>query len=92
MPALVFTNRSGQNTTEINAMSTCFLQEIPNCGQEKEECIANATLKDKDCLIPCDGLYADIENFSLKQITMAGCGSNILYSSYLNTYYQVSKS
>ena len=92
MPALVFTNRSGQNITEINAMSTCFLQEIPNCGQEKEECIKNATLKDKGCLIPCDGLYADIENFSLKQISLAGHGSNILFSSYLNSCYQVSKS
>ena len=59
------------------SISMCFLQEIPNCGQGKEECIANATLKNKDCLIPCDGLYADIENFDLRQITIAGCGINM---------------
>ena len=47
-------------------------QEIPHCGPEKETCVANVTLKDKECLIPCDGLYADIENFDLRQITMAG--------------------
>ena len=53
-------------------MSTYILQEIPYCGPEKETCIANVTLKDKECLIPCDGLYADIENFDLRQFTMAG--------------------
>ena len=53
-------------------MSTSASQEIPCCGPEKETCVANLTLKDKECLIPCDGLYADIENFDLRQITMAG--------------------
>ena len=41
------------------------------CGPEKEGCIANQTLKDKNCLIPCTGLYADITEDSLKQSTQA---------------------
>ena len=42
-------------------------QEIAFCGPEKETCVANQTLKDKTCLVPCDGLYADISDDSLKQ-------------------------
>ena len=33
----------------------------PICGPEKEACVANQTLKDKSCLVPCTGLYADIQ-------------------------------
>ena len=47
-------------------------QDIPYCGPEKETCVANVTLKDKACLISCDGLYADIEDISLKQSVMEG--------------------
>ena len=47
-------------------------QDIPFCGPEKETCVANVTLKDKACLISCDGLYADIEDISLKQSVMEG--------------------
>ena len=32
----------------------------PFCGPESEDCVANQTLKDKSCLVPCAGLYADI--------------------------------
>ena len=42
------------------------------CGPEKDTCIANLTMKDKMCLIPCDGLYADIADNSLKQNMMKG--------------------
>ena len=35
-------------------------QDITNCGPEKETCVANQTLNDKECLVPCDGLYAYI--------------------------------
>ena len=42
------------------------------CGPEKESCVGNQTLKDKRCLIPCTGLYADIEDDSLKQNIMKG--------------------
>ena len=42
------------------------LQEFNFCGPEKESCVANQTLKDKSCLVPCTGLYADIEDNFLK--------------------------
>ena len=32
-----------------------------------ENCIANQTLKDKSCLVPYNGLYADTMDDSLKQ-------------------------
>ncbi len=35
------------------------------CGPEKEGCVGNQTLKDKSCLVPCTGLYADVEDNSL---------------------------
>ena len=53
-------------------MSVSVAQDIPYCGPEKETCVANVTLKDKACLISCDGLYADIEDISLKQSVMEG--------------------
>ena len=37
------------------------------CGPEKETCVASQTLKDEECLDPCEGLYADITDDSLKQ-------------------------
>ena len=36
------------------------MQEFTFCGPEKESCVENRTLKDKSCLIPCTGLYADV--------------------------------
>ena len=48
-----------------------ILQVFTFCGPEKEGCIANLTLKDKNSLIPCTGLYADITEDSLKQSTQA---------------------
>ena len=35
-------------------------QDFALCGLEKETCVAKQTLKDTKCLVPCDGLYADI--------------------------------
>ena len=49
-----------------------ILQVVPFCGPEKENCVANQTLKDKSCLVSCDGLYADIEDDSLKQNVVKG--------------------
>ena len=43
------------------------MQDVTFCGPMEEECVANQTLKHKDCLIPCTGLYADIVDVSLKQ-------------------------
>ena len=37
------------------------------CGSKKENCVANQTLEDKKCLVPCEGLYADVAEDSLKQ-------------------------
>ena len=56
-------NRPGQKAGE-NEMFTL-------CGPEKEGCVGNQTVKEKSCLVPCTGLYADIWdnslNFKLKQ-------------------------
>ena len=37
-----------------------------------EVCVENQTMTDKNCLISCDGLYADITDDSLKQNVMRG--------------------
>ena len=37
-----------------------YFQEFTFCGPEKESCVGNQTLRDKSCLIPCTGLYADV--------------------------------
>ena len=42
------------------------LQDVPFCGLDKESCVAKQTLNDKNCLVTCDGLYADVEDDSLK--------------------------
>lgn len=42
------------------------MQELAYCGPEKQNCIANQTLRDKNCLVPCGGLYADVTDDSLK--------------------------
>ena len=34
-----------------------------------ESCVENQTLRDKSCLVPCTGLYADIADDSLEQTT-----------------------
>ena len=41
------------------------------CGPEKEDCAANQTLRDQTCLVPCSGLYADIQDNSLKHTMQA---------------------
>ena len=48
-----------------------MFQTVVSCGPEKESCVTNQTLKDKSCLVPCTGLYADIVDDSLKQTTQA---------------------
>merc|ERR1712192_23824 len=46
-------------------------QALTFCGPEKDSCVGNQTLKDKSCLVPCTGLYADIEDNSLKHTMQA---------------------
>ena len=53
------------------------LQEFNFCGPEKETCVANQTLKDKICLVPCSGLYADVEDDAFKQTTET-LGQNLM--------------
>ena len=48
-----------------------LLQVFTFSGPEKKSCVSKQTLKDKSCLIPCTGLYADIADDSLKQNTQA---------------------
>ena len=48
-----------------------------------EVCVANQTLTDKNCLISCDGLYADITDDSLKQNVMRGENYNFV-ENYIN--------
>ena len=54
-------------------------QEIAFCGPEKETCVANQTLKDEECLVSCEGLYADIADDSLKQNTLKGYDSSRIF-------------
>ena len=42
------------------------------CGPEKEVCVASHALDDMNCVVPCEGLYADITDDSLKQDLMKG--------------------
>ena len=49
-----------------------ILQEVTSCGPEKEDCIRNQTLRDKSCLVPCTGLYADFKDDSLTQAMRKG--------------------
>ena len=44
----------------IKEKSIPVCQDFAFCGLEKETCVAKQTLKDTKCLVPCDGLYADI--------------------------------
>ena len=49
-----------------------YLQDFAYCGPEQENCLANQTLKNKECLVSCEGLYADIADVSLRQDMMKG--------------------
>ena len=45
-------------------------QDSIYCGPAMETCVVNQTLKDRSCLVPCEGLYAYIEDGSLKENVM----------------------
>ena len=59
------------DTVRWDRLSCSLKQERLFCGPEKEDCVANQTLKDISCLVPCSGLYADIADDSSKRTTMA---------------------
>ena len=46
-------------------------QDLNYCSPDKEDCIANQTLKEESCLVTCEGLYTDIEDDTLRQTTQA---------------------
>ena len=69
MYSLVSKNQPGDD--EI-PQSNYFSKDITFCGNDKENCVANQTLKDESCLVPCEGLYADIADDSLRQNTVKG--------------------
>ena len=46
------------------ASTTISLQDFTFCGPREESCVTNQTLRDRSCLIPCSGLYADAEDVS----------------------------
>ena len=43
------------------------MQELTYCGPKNEICVQNQTLGNQQCLVPCEGLYADIADDSLNQ-------------------------
>ena len=47
-------------------------QDSRECGPMKENCVKKQILKDKNCLVSCDGLYADISDGSLKKNMVKG--------------------
>ena len=51
------------------------------CGPEIESCVGNQTLKGKMCLLPCNGLYADIWDHSLMRTDMM-TGRILVYFEY----------
>ena len=65
-------------------------KDVTVCGPEKDTCIANLTLKDKSCLVPCDGLYADVADNSLKQNVMKGKNPlNSYHSTFVDNYHHL---
>ena len=54
-----------------------LLQEISFCGPEHRNCVTSPFVYNKSCLVPCDGLYADIDSLkkdldSLRQDLVKG--------------------
>ena len=66
-----------------------FWQEFVSCTPESETCVANQTLKDKNCLVACDGVYADIalSRDAMNQNTKEG--TKTLHLLPFSKFYQV---
>ena len=57
-----------------------FLQEFSICGPQSEICVANQTIQDDTCLVPCSGLYADVwDDSRVNHRVMAGTVRQILF-------------
>ena len=62
------------------------LDDFTYCGPDKEDCVNNQTLKDKNCLVPCTGLHADIsEKESLRKNSEEMTKGNYLSHLFLQT-------
>ena len=48
-----------------------MLKGVSVCSPRTEDCVANQTLNDENCLVPCGGLYADIADDSLRETMQA---------------------
>ena len=89
-------NQQGKNIEAQNKISFSLPQEFSLCSPEKQNCVANLTLTEEECLVPCDGLYADITDdslnqnvISLEQNTMKGLDINCINDKYLIDQSQV---
>ena len=60
------------NLINLQCSYILHVQEMPFCGPEKEVCVKSQPLEDKSCLVPCNGLYADIADVSGMQSVIKG--------------------
>ena len=68
MCSMGFRHRSGIKWKTISLLiRQICLQELTYCGPKNEVCVQNQTLRNQKCLVPCEGLYADIADDSLNQ-------------------------
>ena len=74
MYAMGSTNWSGGNriVEKEKQQQSTIDQDVAICGPEKGACLTNQTLKENNCLVSCNGLYADILDGSLKQDVVKG--------------------
>ena len=84
--AVVFKKWSGESKIH-SKICTQFFQGFAY-GPEMETCVKNQTLKDKECLVSCGGLYADISDDSLRQNMVEGWWSLSVISFYWSTAFQ----
>ena len=89
-------NQPGKNIEAQKKTQFSLPQEFSLYSPEKQSCVANQTLTDEECLVPCYGLYADITDdslnqnvISLEQNTMKGLDSNCINDTYLIDQSQV---
>ena len=70
VPWILPTDQVGKGYEENIYIFIC--KEFASCGLEKKNCVTNQTLKDENCLVSCEGLYADISDGSLKKNMVKG--------------------
>ena len=97
-PWALQTDQVGRECDKAKYFFTC--QDFPSCGPEKENCVTNQTMKDENCLVSCDGLYADISDGSLKKNMVKGwfivdysgwIGNNLFHTRFQHCFNTVAK-